>query len=178
MLFFEFDSKNWFFLNMTQRIELFLNVIQSFFFQKKKTVSIEHFENMTPRIEPIFLIWLTELKPSFQNDSKNWTLLFNMTQRIESFILFNMTHRIEPFFRLWLIEFEHDSKKWTIFLLRNITQRIEPFLKIWLKELNPFYNMSIWIGFFLNILKELNFFEYDSKIWTFFNVIQIIEPYF
>ena len=103
-------------LKMTRKIEFFwiwhkdlnffLNLIQSIFFKKKTkhwTLWKYDSKNWTWFLKKL---WLTELNPSFLFNSKNWTLLFNMTQRIEPFIFFNMTHSIEPFFPHWLIEFE------------------------------------------------------------------------
>ena len=70
-LFFQHDSKNWTFFNMTRRIEHFwmrLEELNTFECDSK------------------------ELNFFFQYDSKNWFL--TMIQRI---VFFNMTQRIEPF---------------------------------------------------------------------------------
>ena len=153
------------------------------------------FLNTTQRMKRFF----------FEYDSMNWTL-FNTTRRIELF--FNTTHRIEPFF-LW-----YDSKYWTSFVwlslwielffqeiwldssnwtscyepLFKMTQRIEPLVmnlfSIWFKELNPSQNVSKnWTSL---SLKELNFFQYDAKIFQIdskelnplFSMTQRIEPLF
>ena len=169
------NSKNWTFF-MTQRIE-------SFFLVKKiDTLNWTLLFNMTHRIEPFFSTWLKELNFFFeqydsknctflckiwlnllnlfaQYGSKNWTLSYEKTQRIELFIyhdsqnwtFFNLTHRIQPFFSTRVI-----STNWTF--------------SVWLMELNLlFMNLfSIW-------LKEMNSFQYDSKKWTRFNMTQRTE---
>ena len=143
MLFFVYDSKNGTLLNMTQRFELVFECDSKYFFQKKK-LSIEHFESMTPRIEPDFeKLWLKELNPSFQHDSKNWTLLFNMTHRIEPFF-FKMSQRIEPF-------------------LLNTTQRIEPFF-FFSNSKNWNFWMTLRTEFFQMWLKKIDFFFQKKKL--------------
>ena len=121
----------------------------------------------TQRIEPSFHKCLEELnflkkKHDSQNwtifpcDSRNWTLLSNMSHRNWTF-LFYMTQRIEPFF------FEYDSKNWTLFFW-ILTQRIELFVfRIWRKELNLF--SWIWRKDWSFSLK----FWHKSKNWTFFS---------
>ena len=93
---------------------------------------------MTQRIEPTFSTWLKEIEPFLQHSLKLNSL------------------------------FEHFSKNWTFFLFRNNSKNWTHFL--WLKELNPFLPLLLneLFFFFLNIVKELNFFEYDSKNWTLF----------
>ena len=123
------------------------------------THRIEFFFNKPQRIEFVFLIWLTELNPSFQYDSQNWTHFFNMTHRNWTF-----------FFQHWLVEieptcFEHDSENGTHF-------------EIWLKEMNHFV-MCQWIELFSwTWLKELNFLNMTQRSKLFFNVTQRIEPLF
>ena len=132
-----------------------------------------------------FSIWLKELNFFFELDSKGWTFLLSMTQRVE------------PFYWVWLKE-SLLEKAQRYFLM---THRIEPmrkklkelnlfFFEIWLKELNFFFNMTQRIELFSIWLKELNlllsmtqrielFFEYDSKNETIFlNTTQWIEPIF
>ena len=189
---------------MTQRNWTFLNVIQWIFFLEntKDTLSIDTFflfwlqelnfsKTIIHWIEPFFLITLTELNPSVQHDSKNWTLLFNMTQRTEPFCStwlkeFNPSFstwlkELNPFFWTWLKEiepflqhslklnslFEHDSKNWTIFLWGNITQNIEHILQ---------YDSKNWTLFSI-CLNELDFFfEHTQRIeLTFLNMTQRFE---
>ena len=95
-LFFEkYDSKNWT-LFMTHRIEpLFMThrIELLFEYDSKNWIS---FLSMTQRIELFSKRKrLTELNPSFH--SQKWTLLFNMTWRIEPLLFSNMTQRIEFF---------------------------------------------------------------------------------
>ena len=171
---------------MTQKIEFFwiwhkeLNFFWMWFkvfFSKKKTLSIEHFENMTPRIEPDF----------GKYDSQNWTHLFHLTQRIET-LLSKWLKELNP-------SVQHDSQYWTIFSTLN--HRIWTWLKvlnhfslkkynsknwthftIWLIELNPFPKCLNELDFFFEHtqrielfwiwFKELNFFECDSNNWALF----------
>ena len=175
-----FDSNNWtvfkirpkglnFFdwlINKTQRIvfSLMSHRIEHFF-EHERIEPSSFF--MTQRIEPFFFFWRLnwtlfrskELNILFEYDSQNWTLFWNVTQRIEpdfqkidskNWSLFTrrlkelnplhkMTQRIEPFFlKVWPSTIEpfekYDSKDWT--LLFNMTQRIEPSFHKWLEDLN------------------------------------------
>ena len=134
------------------------------------TQRIEHFLDMTRRIEP-FWMWLKELKFSTENDSKNG--FFGMWLKELNRIFKNLTQRIEH-------SSLGDSKNWTS------SQR-------WLKELNPFLNMThrnfseLQLEDFsyeicLTKLKELNLlFTNVSKNWTFFeekNMTHRTEPFF
>ena len=175
------------FLNLTERVELFLHWTQR----------IELFFNhLTQRIEPFFVwvpnwIFFLKKKPSqkmtqriepsfvFFNDSKNWTLckwlielslfyepLLNkswiflfLTQRIELFL--NMTQRIEPTF------FECD-----FFFLKKKTQKIELFSK---NDSNnwTFLNMTQWIELALNDSKNWTcLFQHDSENCFFLNLLK------
>ena len=137
---------------MTQRIELFFECDSKFFLKKnkkkQKALSIE-----------LFFFLLQELNRCEKNDSQNWTLLFDITQR--NWTLFIIWLQKLNFF-IWL-------KEWNLFF-SNMTPRNELFFKIWLTKLNFFW---IW-------LTELNFFfEYDSQNWTFFlNMTHRIELFF
>ena len=147
--FFEYDvfynEINPFSLSMTQRIELFLNMIR-----KSWTI--------------FFWIWLKELNLFFfeKNDSMNWTFFyhdsmnwtfFNMNsenwtckkKRLRELNLIYMIQRIEYFLKDQRNSpfFEHDSKNWTFFPYDS------KIFSIWLKELNLL-------------------FEHDSKNWTMF----------
>ena len=112
---------NFFFSNMTQRIDFFdKNDSKNWiFFFEKRYLSKNwcFFLNMTQRIE-FFSMQRIEL-------------FFNMTQRIELFFL-NWTQRVELFYWIWLKEFN-------LFFFLNWTQRVEPFYWVWLKELNLFF---------------------------------------
>ena len=199
--FFVLDSKNWFFFNhMTQRIEPFFCMSPKLNFLKKKltriTIPKNDSKNWTFSKHDsqnwIFLKRkrLTELNPSFH--SQKWTLLFNMTQRMNFFDWLKKN---------WTGFLEYDSKNWArIFskmtrkneLSRRMTQRIEPCVKrkvsksgtcfwFWSKELFPFFfNLTRRIKPFSWIYStELNLFsiwlkefwthkKYDSLNWTFF----------
>ena len=138
---------------------------------------------MAQRIELFFLTWVTELKPSFHDDSMNWTFL-NMTQRIELFLKYDSKNW--NLFEIWLKE---SNSRW------NITHRIEPFFskkKTWPKELNLFFQFATQRiePLFLKLrLEELNFFKkkwleelsillkYDSKNWTLWNMTHSIESF-
>ena len=108
---------------------------------------------MTQRIEFFFLTNMTHgTEPFFPCDSRNWTLLSNMTHSNWILLFFDMTQRIEPFL-------EYDSKSCKIFM------------SFWLKELNLFWIWLENLNFFswmwlteLNFLwlKELSFFQYDK----------------
>ena len=192
--FFKMTQKNEPFYIWPKEIELFCWMwLKNWTFRKIWFTELNPSFNETHRIETLFSKWLTELNPSFQHDSKNWTLLFNMTLRIEPFCS-TWLKELNPSFSTWLIEFEPFLQHWLIeieptfwtwlhelnhFCFKKYYSKNWTHFTIWHKELNPFLHMSqMNLIFFSKILKELNFFEYDSKIWTFFNVIQIIEPYF
>ena len=157
-----------FFLNMTQRIRFFLTQ-RIFFF------------NMTQRIE--FLNYDSkELNLFFllKYDSKELSFFLKYdSKRIESFFPEICLKRIEPFC------FEYDSRKLNLSVLNMIQENWFFLFWIWFKELN-----------FLKWLKELYFFQYDSKNWKwlkglnlfcfnmtqrsvyiFFNMTQRIEPF-
>ena len=87
------DSKNWTFLKiiwlqdkkffMTREMEPFsiwIKELRLFFFSTISHKNDWPFLNMTLRIEPFFNI-LTELNPFKNMIHRDWTLLFNMTQR-------------------------------------------------------------------------------------------------
>ena len=131
----------------------------------------------------------------FQYDShnwiKNWTLLFNMTQR--KCLFSSLTQRIFLFDTMYdsknkLIVFgKYDSKNWTFFFnltLRiepfflNVTQRIEHFsqsdskncffffFSIWLEELNPLFWICLnELNPFVDWLRELNPVFFFFSIW-------------
>ena len=174
--FFLYDSKIWTFfflkiwfkeLNMTQWIEPFFPVwLKELNPFKKWLKELSPFFNMIQRIELSFRnmsfffkkiwlkelffwkkTWLTELNLFLTWLIENWTLLFNMTQRIEPF-------------------FQYESKNWIWLKGLNFF-----FVSIWLKELSPFLDDSNWTLFSFSMwLKEWNpfLFRCDSKNWTLF----------
>ena len=171
-----------FFLNITLRIELSLfNVSKDWTFFKILLKELNPFQNMVQRIELRFQ-YDAKNQPFFPYDStklifsiwfKKWTF-FNMTQNIELFFfgsknwtfVFTKKHDTQN----WTIFFEYDSLTWTHFL--NMTQRIELFL-----------SMTQWIEpFCLEIsLKGLNlsFKKYDSMNWTLFEIrLQELNSFF
>ena len=135
------DSKNWTHLNANQIIEPIFQCDSknwTFFLIYDPKELNASFHNMKPEIEPLFNIYkrvvfflrFTDLNPSFQHDSKNWTFelkelnafgkydsknlntLKKITQIVGIFQ--NMTHRIwtlfKPFFSTWPNPaFQHDS---------------------------------------------------------------------
>ena len=205
--FFKYDSKKcfFFFKKKTQSIELFWVLEWNFFlpYESKNWI----FLNMTHRIELFFWIWLTELNLFYNDSKnwtlsfwvrlKNWTLFLIWLKELNFFIYKKrtMTQRSElevfVFFKqkLWLKEFNLFvfSKK------KNMTQRIEPFLFFQKKKQNSrnwffwydsknFQNMTLrteLFFFFQMRLQKLNFLaERYSKNWTLFIMSLRIEPLF
>ena len=106
-------------------------------------------KTMTHRIEPFLLIWLTEWIPSFQFDSKNWTLFNIWLGELNIFFqknFFNMTQKIQ--------NFQNVVKSWTLF----------------------WYDLKNWF-FWNNETNIWSLFEHDSKNWI-FHKIPIFEPFF
>ena len=156
--------------------------IKPFWKKKKMTRRIDLLKNINQIIETFW--WLKELNPSFQHDSKNWTLF---KKHVSSKLIFfaKNIQRIEP-------SFEYDSKNWTfsnmtpkIELVRKMILRNETFFQHYLKD-GTFESMTQRIGHFLIWLKELNllfymtprtepfysrnltfFFKIESKNWCF-----------
>ena len=154
---FEYDSQNWTsFLSMTQRIWIFFLKMT----QRNEPIRKKRWNNWTAfcydsknwnfffkkRLKQMsFWVWLTGIEHFFLN-------FFKMTQRVEPFVFLKMSHRIELFFFFFfkMLKELNLSFIWTIFYMTqwiefflNLTRRVEPFFLIW--------------------LKELDFFEYDSK---------------
>ena len=204
-LFLECDSKNWtFFSKWLKELFLFFSIwlkeLNPLFWTCLKELKIDSenwtlffFFNMTQRLDPLqkydfqelnlLKIWIKGLN-FWKCDSKQWTLCFNMSQRIEPTFPIWVKEMIFFFFWTWLTKLKelkllltndskswtflkkkHDSQNWTIFscdsrnwtLLSNMSHRNWTFLFFsWLKELNPFF----WIW-----LEEWTFFlGYDAKI--------------
>ena len=117
----------------------------------------------------LFCMWLTELNPSFQHDSKNWTFFFlNMTQRIEPSFQ-KWLKKIELSFRNMSQRIEYDSKN--VFFLKKNHSNYRTFL--WLKELSLVKNFDSRIFFTRTWLKDLNLVsKKDSKNLTSFYMTQ------
>ena len=192
------NSKNWtLFQKMTQRIELF------FLYDSKNwtfyclTQRIEPFSYLTQCIR-LFLICLKELSLFSKYDSKNWIVFlcnsknwtfFEFDSNFRTFFIeydaINRTSfwvRLKDFlFSIWRKEWNFWKRLKELIFFLKMTQRIEPFFlhdsqnwtffwEIRFKELNLFLSMTQRI--------EL-FFEYDSKNRTpFFDNTQWIEPIF
>ena len=126
------DSKSWFFLDMSQSIQVFFWIrrkeLHPFFEYDAKNWTLFSL-NTTQRIEPFFL-WIRrkELNPLSLNTTQRIESFFLWTWRKELKALFKMTRRIEP-------SRKNCSKTWTFFFL-NLTQRIEPFFWMRLKNWN------------------------------------------
>ena len=127
------DSKNWTLSDTTQGIEHFLNMTQRIEPLSVKHMTQKIFSNMTHRIEPF----------SWNNDSENCFLMWfkesnTYWMQLKELNTLNSTQRIEPFLHYW--------KNWT-------------FLFTWLKKLNLLFSVTQRVDFFL---------ECDSKNWTLF----------
>ena len=167
-LFLEYESKNrtHFCLNTTQWIEPSLTWLEelNFFrawvkeldfwvFLKKKTQRIE----LSPKIrykELNFFFFSIWLKDFFQYDSKNWTLLYNMTQRLG---FFHPKKKLKEFDFLWLTDLNLLFK----IFFQKMTRRIDPF----------FFTMTLKMEFFFwstNTNHRAVFFQYESQNWFFF----------
>ena len=162
---FQHESKNFFFLNMThktQRIETSFNKwLEELNFSWRKTwpTELNH-----------FFMWPRNRTLLSNMSHRNWTFLFFMTQRIEPFFL-NMTRRMNLFSWIWRKDWSFSLKFWQ-------NQRIEPSFQKWLKELNFLLELCLKeLNFFFWKMTRRNFFQYDSKNWT-FCLIQRIEPLF
>ena len=103
---FQYDTKNWIFLNITQRIEPFSKYdSKNWIFFSRGPV------NVTQRIEPFFPYdsknWLfgkrvKDLNPFFEYDTQNWTLFFFWLRLKESiFFVYDSQN--------WTLLFQHDS---------------------------------------------------------------------
>ena len=171
-------SKNWTSsLSMTWLKELnFLSFSKSWVFSNMTLKELELFSKIRSKNLNLFEY---DSKKFFENDSKNWTLHFNMTQREPFFLkklkelnLFWMTQRIEPFCSKWRKYFFLKKKK--LFSM-TMTQRIELFFLNDSKKCDS----KNWVElFFLIWLTELNLFFYMiQRMWTFFET-QKIEIFF
>ena len=132
------------------------------------------------------------MNPSFQHDSKKLNPWKNMTQRVDFFfwtnrnmtqsmnwsLLHNMTPRIEPF-KIWLTELnflKNDSKNWTFFFQYDSKNWTLLLQKKRLIELNM--NQKDWT-LFEYVSKIVSFsLKYESQNCPFFNMTQRIELFF
>ena len=191
--FFQNDSNNWTFLNMTRWIELFFRYDPKNFFCWMWFKELNLFFWMC--FKEFFHKILLSIEPFLKYDAQNRTLLFNITQRIEPF--FELLLKNSTLFKIWLEElnifsielfqcdlrifFEKknfDLKNWNFFwsdlknwLFWKMSQIIEPIFEHYsLIHRIEFFFDKIW-------LKEFNFFfQHHSKIEpTFLNLIQRIE---
>ena len=175
--FFHFDSKNWNPLFFSKCLkELNLSFIWAIFLHDSKnwlfSIWRKDFFKLTQKSWTHFFPWLKEMTLFLQNDAQNWTLILNVTQRMEPFFLWIRRKELNPFF------FECDAEIWILFSL-NTTQRIESFLfeydaknwKLclkWLEELNRENCSKTWTFFFeLDSKNRTLFFECDSKFENF-----------
>ena len=137
------DSKNWTFFSMTQNNWTFFQCDSknwTFFFPKSQI--IEPFLNMTQRILfDLSSIWPTDLNPSFQSDSQNWT-------------------------HYWTLLFQHDSNKSTHFFWTWL-KGLNPFFWTRFKELIFQYDSRIEPCFEFVTMNWI-FFETDSNNWALF----------
>ena len=148
----QYDSKNW-----------------TSFFDKKGLWELDFFLSMTQSFETF---WPKELNFCFKKyDSK---ILFNTTQRIESFFFLNTTQRIQPIFlKIWRKDLNFFLKIWRKDLnlfLKIWCKDLNLFLKIWCKDLNLFFSDMTrrFEPLFSDMTRRFEplFFWYDSKIWT------------
>ena len=124
-----------------------------------------------------FLTWFIFWKKTSQ---RNWTLLINITQRIEpTFFEFdskNWTFFFLPKLRLKACSLskKNDSKNSTFFFFLNTTLGIDVFW-VWLKDFSKKYDtknccFQMWLEkwtFFWNVARRIStLFYYDSKNWT------------
>ena len=190
----EFDSKNWtLFTKWHEELNPFLNMTHRNFSELQLK---EFFSNKIclTKLKELNLLLTNDSKnwtflkkkhdsqnwTIFPCDSRNWTLLSNMSHRNWTF-LFYMTQWIEPFFFwIWLKELnflflEYDAKNWTFFLgydakidpsLLNFdtNQKIEPSFQKRLKELNFLLEMCLKELHFFEKMIRRNDFSIDSKI--------------
>ena len=164
--FFEYDSQNRNFLNVTQ-IEIFgwklVKKTQNWFFSHDPKNRTRFFSiwlkelnlflldskiwcySVWPKELNFFWLGLTELDPFLEYDSENWNF---------SWVFYMSTF------------FKNDAENWTLFSL-NMTQRIEPFS--YLKQRNEL--LFLWYEW----LQEFFFKQKYSMNWTFWNMTQRIE---
>ena len=149
---------------MTQRIELFLKRwLKEFFLE----VCLKEFNFFLIRLKE--LIFFSNIDSKFRSfffcghDSKNWTILWTW---LKDFSKKKCDSKNRTFFSMTL--------DLTFFLKKKKKRlKILIFSKIWLTELQLFF-------FFEIMTQRIEFFEYDSKNWTFFfsKTTHRIEPFF
>ena len=181
-------------LKMLLELNLFKND------SKNWTILTQPFLNLFISLKKLDLFSCLE-ELNFFYDSQNWTLVYNLTHRIEPLCTIwltqlypfsmNMSHRIEPFMDDSKNGFKKNSKNWT---LSKIDSKNWTFKKK-IKDLNPLFlidskNWALLFNMFLRMKPSYNmthsqnsknwtFFQYDSKnCLFFFNVTRRIEPSF
>ena len=155
--------------------EIWLKDLLFFFEKKRLTLRIE----CDSKTWTFSKLWLTELNPSSQHDSKNWTLFWQIADSKYYLILFGKYDS-----KNWTF-FEYDSKTWTslfdflwpkeFFFWKNHSKNW-----IFSKE-NVSKNWTIFSIFDKKRFTDLNLsFQHDSKkIETFFSTwLKEIEPIF
>ena len=205
--FFTWLELNSFLINTTQRVEFFhkkwLKALNTFL---NLTERVELFLHWTQRIEIFFsTIWLKELSLFLYESTIEFALKKQqespsqiMTQRIEpfrnmthrtDFFETKKTHRIEPFFSLTEVNpsFHHDSQYWTLLFNMTrrmiffwLTQKLKWISRTWLKELSPNFlknDSKNWTLFKWLIELSLFYEPLLNKSWTFY-LTQRIEPFF
>ena len=142
----QFNSKNWTFFNMTERIELFsilLKDLTLLVFQHDSQYWTLFFSKWLIEIEPFFSTWLTEIEPYFSTWLKELNPFFlNTTQTID---FFNLTQELNPFW-ICLNEFNFFPIWFKLLsLIFKLTQRIDFFFKraAWLIGLNLFFRKNL-----------------------------------
>ena len=173
--FVEYDSKNrtFFFLNITQRIELFLKICsKNCFFFFNMLHRIELMFSITSKMEHL-RVWLKELNFSWNITwHKELNLLWNKNLPKELKLLFNMTQRIELFFKYSNHWFFFCWKNWTL-SFSNTEQRIEPFFSDMTQRIEPFlFDSKTW-DLFLTWLKD-----FHLLLNLVLNMTQWFEPFF
>ena len=141
-----YDSKNWTFFSVTQRIVFFKRLTELISFVKYDSKNWTFFECDSKN-------WIQKHDSKnwnfYEYDAKNWTLFWIWLKELS---LFSVWLKELNFFSIWL-------KKMSPLIKVCFKKLI--ISKIWLKELNLF--------FFLNTTHRIEpFFEYDSQNCTFF----------
>ena len=123
--------------------------------------------------KPFSTISLKNDWPCFEHDSKNWTFLFKMSQRIEHMtwlkVLIELLKKYNAknwmFFWIWLTELNHSFWIWL--------QELNLFVNIWFfnKKINRFEPFSTWLREnepdFQNLTQRIEpSSQKDSKNWT------------
>ena len=191
-LFLEYDAMNW-----TVKLLKYDAKNSTLFFLNMNSTP---FLNMTQRIELFLLSMTQRFGPFFKYDGKNWTLFSNMKERnvfffpnmTQRIFLYeskngNFLVRVKElnFFDYdswnWTLFFEYDSKNWTFFQYDSkywffqtkiLTQRIQPLFLNMTQRTEPFF--SDWKNWILIMTLRTQLFQMWQKIVFFLNVIRRI----